>query len=659
MSSRTLWTPSPEQIEATRLTAFARRVAERHGADVSDYESLWRWSVEHLEEFWAEVWDFFEIAPDTAYSAVLAERSMPGAVWFPGARLNYVDHILRQATGREHESALISVREDGTESRLTWGELVAQVGAVASAMQRMGVGQGDRVVGYLPNVPAAVVAFLAAASIGAVWSACGPEIGRDGAVARFAQLEPVLLIAADGYRFGGRLHDRRPVVAGMAASLPTLRHVVTVPVAGLPSTGTQWADLLTEPCTPRPVPVPFDHPLWIVYSSGTTGLPKGLVHGHGGILISARAQSGLQSDVHPGDRSMSYTSTSWIMWNATVNGLLSGVTAVLYDGNPMHPSIGRLWQLAADQRLNSLGVSPGYLLACEKAGVHPATEHDLSALRSVGVTGSPVPARSYRWVAEEFGPAVQLRAFSGGTDFAATLVGGAPWLPVYEGEMSCRSLGCHVEAWNEAGHAVIGEIGELVIRSPMPSMPLRIWGDTDGRRYREAYFAHYPGVWRHGDWLTITSRGTAIIHGRSDSTLNRNGVRMGSADIYQAVEALPEVTEALVIGVEQPDGGYWMPLFVHLADGATLDDHLTARIRSAVREHASPRHVPDEVLAAPAIPHTFTGKKLEVPIKRIAQGVPPERACNIDSVDDPEALSWFAALTARRRTEAASRPALE
>ncbi|GAA4210877.1 acetoacetate--CoA ligase [Streptosporangium oxazolinicum] len=616
---------------------------------MSDYESLWHWSVEHLEEFWAEVWQFFDIAPGSSYSAVLAEPTMPGAVWFPGARLNYVDQILRQAAGREHEPALVSLGEDGTRTQLTWGELVAQIGAVSAAMTRMGVRAGDRVVGYLPNVPAAVVAFLATAAIGAVWSACGPELRPGGAAARFAQLEPVLLIAADGYVFGGRLHDRREVVSELAAALPTLRHVVTVPVTGLPSSGTRWTDLLTGNETVRPTPVPFDHPLWIVYSSGTTGLPKGLVHGHGGVLITALAQSGLQGDVRPGDRGMSYTSTSWIMWNGTVNGLLSGATAVLYDGNPMYPSVDRLWQMAAEQRLSGLGVSPGYLLACEKAEVHPATEHDLSALRGIGVTGSPVPARSYRWIVEEFGPSLPLRAFSGGTEFSAALVGGAPWLPVYEREMSCRSLGCHVEAWDEAGHAVTDEIGEMVIRSPMPSMPLRIWGDDDGHRYRETYFAHYPGVWRHGDWLTITSRGTAIIHGRSDSTLNRNGVRMGSGDIYQAVEALPEVAEALVLGVERPDGGYWMPLFVQLTDGATLDEELIGRIRSAVREHASPLHVPDDVLCAPAIPHTVTGKKLEVPIKRIIQGVPAEQACTISAVDDPEALRWFADLAARRR----------
>jgi acetoacetyl-CoA synthetase len=645
-----LWTPSPERIESSKLTAFARRIEAAHGERFEDYESLWRWSVEHLEDFWAEVWNFFDVAPGTSYDAVLTDRSMPGAVWFPGARLNYAEHVLRRGEGRGSETALVAVAEDGTVSEVTWDELIGQVGAVATALRRMGVQQGERVVGYLPNVPQAVVAFLAAASIGAVWSACGPEIGLQSAIDRFAQLEPVLLIACDGYRFGGRTHDRRELVGDLAAALPTLRAVVSVPVIGTEPEGAvlPWSDLLAEPGEVAPVQLPFDHPLWVVYSSGTTGLPKGLVHGHGGILLVALAGSGLQNDPQPGDRGMSYTSTTWIMWNSMVSGLLTGSTAVLYDGNPMYPSVDRLWQLAEEHRLTGLGVSPGYLQACAKAGLHPARDHDLSALRSLGVTGSPLPASSFRWVYDELGPDFVLRVFSGGTDFAATLVGGSPWLPVYLGEMSGRSLGCHVESWDADGKPLVGEVGELVILSPMPSMPLRIWGDEDGRRYHDAYFDTYPGVWRHGDWLTITSRGTALIHGRSDSTLNRHGVRMGSSDIYQAVEALPEVAEALVLGIEQPDGGYWLPLFVRLADGAVLDEELTDRIRSAVRTQASPRHVPDEVLEVPAVPHTTTGKKLEVPIKRIFQGVPVEKACNLGAVDDPSAVTWFADLARRR-----------
>lgn len=650
-----LWTPAPERVANSRLTAFARRVEERHGVRFEDYESLWRWSVEHLEDFWAEVWDFFEVAPGTTYETVLVDRTMPGATWFPGARLNYAEHVLRQGSGRGGDTVLVAVGEEGVTAELTWDELRAQVGAAAAWMRRQGVREGERVVGYLPNVPQAIVAVLAAASIGAVWSACGPEIGLRSAIDRFAQLEPVLLVAIDGYRFGGRTHDRRELVEDLAAALPSLRDVVHVPVVGdePPRGGTPWAEVVAEPAEVEFVQVPFDHPLWIVYSSGTTGLPKGLVHSQGGVLLMALAQGGLQGDPQPGDRGMSYTSTTWIMWNSTVSGLLHGGTAVLYDGNPMHPSVDRLWELADEHRLTSLGVSPGYLAACAKAGLHPGRDHDLSNLRSIGVTGSPLPATSYRWVYDELGPDILLRVFSGGTDFAASLVGGAPWLPVYLGEMSGRQLGCHVESWDAEGRPVVDEVGELVIRSPMPSMPLRIWGDEDGRRYHDAYFDTYPGVWRHGDWLTVTSRGTCVISGRSDSTLNRHGIRMGSADIYQAVEALPEVAEALVVGVEQPDGGYWLPLFVRLADGAVLDDALVDRIREAVRTQASPRHVPDEVLAVPAIPHTTTGKKLEVPVKRIVQGVPVDQACKLDAVDDPAAVRWFADLATTRSRGAA------
>ena len=650
-TGQVLWTPTDQSRQGAQLTAFAREVEQRHGVAIAEYDDLWRWSVEHLEDYWAHVWRFFDVAPGTSYDEVLTDRNMPGASWFPGARLNYAEHILRQGAGRESEPVLVSVAEDGSCHSTTWGELIEQVGAVAGALRRFGVQPGERVAAYLPNVPEAVVAFLAAACIGAVWSACGPEIGLQSAVDRFAQLEPVLLIATDGYVFGGREHDRRQLVEDLSAALPTVRNVVHVPVLGTEpaGTGSRWQDLLAVPGEAAPEPMPFDHPLWVVYSSGTTGLPKGLVHGHGGILLTALAQTGLQGDPQPGDRGMSYTSTTWIMWNAMVSGLLGGGTAVLYDGSPMYPSVDRLWQLAAGHRLTGLGVSPGYLQACERAGLHPARDHDLSALRGLGVTGSPLPARSFRWVYDELGPDVALRPFSGGTDFAATLLGGAPWLPVYQGEMSARSLGCHVESWDPDGRSLVDEVGELVIRSPMPSMPLRIWGDDSGERYHEAYFDVYPGVWRHGDWLTITSRGTGIVHGRSDSTLNRHGIRMGSADIYQAVEALPEVEEALVLGVELPDGGYWLPLFVRLADGTALNDELVDRIRTAVRTQASARHVPDEVLQVPAVPHTVTGKKLEVPIKRIMQGVAVDQACNLGAVDDPAAVAWFADLAERRR----------
>jgi acetoacetyl-CoA synthetase len=656
-----LWQPDESLRSHSHLAAFAAHVRREHGVALEDYDPLWQWSVEHLEDFWAAVWAFFDVQASTPYETVLASRTMPGARWFAGARLNFAEHVLRRAEGRGDQPAVVGVAEDGTTVELSWDALRDSVGRAAAGLRRLGVRPGDRVVAYLPNVPEAIVAFLATASVGAVWSACAPDIGSPSAADRFAQLDPVVLITADGYSFGGKPFDRRQAADDLVSRLPTLRHVVSVPVldlephavAGAPER-TSWAALLDEAAAPVFEQVDVDAPLWVVYSSGTTGLPKGLVHGHGGALLMGFAQGGLQHDTRAGDRICWYSSTTWIMWNAIVSGMLLGATAVVYDGSPMHPSVDRLWQLAEEQRLTSLGTSPGYLLACAKAGLRPGTEHDLAALRALGVTGSPLPASSFRWVYEAVRPDLWLQVISGGTDFAAALVGDAPWLPVYAGEMSGRALGCHVESWDADGHPVVDEVGELVVVSPMPSMPLRIWGDDDGSRYADAYFDVYPGVWRHGDWMTLTARGTVVVHGRSDSTLNRHGVRMGSADIYQAVESMPEVSEALVLGVELEDGGYWLPLFVVLSPGAHLDEALVARIRDTVRTQASPRHVPDEVLQAPAIPHTATGKKLEVPIKRIVQGTPVDRACNLGAVDDPDAVRWFAALADERRRERGS-----
>ena len=595
-----------------------------------DYQSLWRWSVDDPAAFWGALWEYFELGdpPDR----VLDNPEMPGARWFPGVRLNYVDQIVRNA--RTDRPAILHVSEDGQVTELSWHELLRRTATFAQTLRSHGVAAGDRVVGYLPNIPEAIIAFLATASIGAIWSACGQDYSAKAALDRLGQLEPVVLVTADGYRYGGKTHDKRDDVAALQAGLPTLRATV------LASELTAEADT-NELDT---VPVEFDHPLWILFSSGTTGLPKGILHGHGGVVLEHLKAIALQSDIGADDTFFWYTSPSWMMWNFQVAGLLVGATIVCYDGSPNYPNPDALWDIAARVGATVLGTSPGYVLGCTKAGAVPRTEHDLSALRTVGITGSSLPPSSSLWLRDNVGERVQVASISGGTDVVSAFIGGVRTVPVWPGELSAPFLGVALDAWDESGKPVRGEVGELVITKPMPSMPVSFWNDPDGSRYRSAYFEMFPGVWRHGDWITITDHGSIVVHGRSDSTLNRHGIRMGSADIYQAVERLPEIAEALVIGAEQPDGGYWMPLFVVLADDAELTDELRDRIKRTIRDEVSPRHVPDEILVAPGVPHTRTGKKLEVPIKKLFQGADPARVVEKSAVDDPALLDWYANL---------------
>ena len=649
-----IWLPREQDVASAQITAFARHVHDAHGASVDTYPRLWVWSTEHLAEFWAAVWDFFDVSADGDRGEVLPEEVMPGAGWFPGTALNYAEHALRPGrTG----PAVLAVAEDGTTTTRGWEELRAEVGAFAGWLRGQGVGPGDRVVGYLPNGPHAVVSFLACASIGAVWSVCGQDYGGAGAAARFAQLEPVVLVAADGYRWNGRRHDRREEVETLRAALPSLRRTVTVSHVGLGHPAgpgrTSWAEATAVPAAPRFERVAFEAPLWVLFSSGTTGVPKGIVHGHGGVLLEHLKLLGLHLDLRPGETFFWYTTPNWMMWNLQVSGLLVGATCLLYDGSPSHPGPERLWTLAAEHRAAVLGVSPGYLGGSAGAGLEPGRDLDLSALRTLGATGAPLAAPAYRWVHDHVGAAVQVVSTSGGTDVVSGFAGSAPTTPVWPGEISAPMLGVALAAWDPDGEPVVDEVGELVVTRPMPSMPLRFVADPDGERYREAYFSTYPGTWRHGDWVTLTSRGTVVISGRSDSTLNRHGVRLGSADVYAVVEALPEVREALVIGAELDDGGYWMPLFVVCAPGAGLDDALREKITTALRTQASPRHVPDEILAVPAVPHTRTGKKLEVPVKRVLQGAAPERVASRDAVDDFDVLASYARFA---RSASASAP---
>jgi acetoacetyl-CoA synthetase len=649
-----LWQPDQARIARAQITRFQAWAAERHGAPAEGgYAALHQWSVEELETFWKAVAEWFDVRFSTPYERVLADSSMPGARWFPGATLNYAEHALRAAATRAAEPALLHVGETHDPRHLTWSELRRQVASLAAELRALGVRPGDRVSGYLPNIPQAVVAFLATAAVGGVWTSCAPDFGARTVLDRFQQVEPVVLFAVDGYRYGGKEHDRRDAVAELRRGLPTLRAVVHIPLLGTEATAEalEWSALTSADAEPVYEQVPFEHPLWVLYSSGTTGLPKAIVHSQGGILVEHLKQLGLHCDLSPGDRFLWYTSTGWMMWNFLVSGLLTGTTIVLYDGSPGHPGTGALWHVAERTGATFLGTSAAYVMACRKAGVHPARDHDLSRVQCVGTTGSPLPPDGFRWLHDEFaasGADLWIASVSGGTDVCSCFAGAVPTLPVHLGELQAPGLGTDLQSWDPGGEPLTDEVGELVVTNPMPSMPIHFWNDPDGTRYHDSYFDTYPGVWRHGDWTTITSRGSVIIHGRSDSTLNRQGVRMGSADIYEVVERLPEIEESLVIGIEEPDGGYWMPLFVHLVPGAVLDETLRNHIKQTIREQLSPRHVPDGIIQVPGVPHTLTGKRIEVPVKRLLQGAPLEQAVNPASVDNLDLLRFYQQLARER-----------
>jgi acetoacetyl-CoA synthetase len=649
-----LWTPSAEAIERSNLTAYTRWLeSERALGFDGDYHALWRWSVERLEDFWRSIWDYFEVEASGDPTTVLADRSMPGARWFPDVELNYAEHIFR--TGDEGAVAVRHQAESGELGEITWGALRSRVAALAAGLRERGVGRGDRVVAYLPNSPYALIGFLAASSIGAVWSSCSPDFGVGSVVDRFAQIDPKLLIAVDGYTYNGRDFDRMDVVAELERAMPSLEATVLVdyldPNAdpGRLAKGVAWSEVESagagaELAFER---VPFDHPLWVLYSSGTTGLPKAIVHGQGGILLEQLKKGHLHLDAQAGDRAFWFTTTGWMMWNFLTGILLTDASIVLYDGSPGHPDMNVLWDLAERTGMTTFGTSASYIAACMKAEVEPSANRDLSALRAVGSTGSPLAPEGFQWIYDHVGSDTWLFSTSGGTDVCTAFVGGVPSLPVYRGELQARSLGCAVDAFDEDGNSVVDEVGELVITEPMPSMPIHFWNDPDGERYRASYFEMFPGVWRHGDWIEITSRGTAIIYGRSDSTINRAGVRMGTSEIYRAVSSVEEVVDALVVDVTRPGAESWMPLFVVVREGAELDPELVAEIKRRVRERCSPRHVPDDVYAIAEVPRTLSGKALEVPVKRILMGTPVERAASKDSLANPGALDFFVDLAER------------
>jgi acetoacetyl-CoA synthetase len=648
-----LWEPPAALAQRARISDYMRWLAAERGHEFGGYDELWRWSVDDLDGFWASIWDYFEVQADGDPTPVLAERSMPGARWFPNASLNYAEHVFR---GKDDaETAILHASELRQLDELSWGELRAQVAAAAAGLRGLGVGKGDRVAAYLPNIPEAIVAFLASASIGAVWSSCSPDFGPASVIDRFAQIEPKALFAVDGYRYGGKDFDRRGTVTALQEAMPSLVGTVVLPYLDpepdLSPLGdaTTWAQLLAagEGAELRFERVPFDHPLWVLYSSGTTGLPKAIVQGQGGILLEHLKKLSLHVDAHPGDRLFWFTTTGWMMWNFLVSGLLTKAAIVLYDGNPGHPDMGALWDLAERAGVTMFGTSAAYIAACMKAGEEPGAGRDLSRLKALGSTGSPLSPEGFDWVYEQLGADTWLFSTSGGTDLCTAFVGGVPLLPVYRGELQARALGAAVEAWDEDGNAVVDEVGELVVTEPMPSMPVRFWGDDDGSRYRESYFEMFPGSWRHGDWIEITSRGTAIIYGRSDSTINRGGIRMGTSEIYRAVLDLDEIVDALVVDVPRPGTDGWMPLFVVLREGAKLNDELVREIARRVRAHCSPRHVPDQVFAIAEVPRTLSGKVLEVPVKRILMGAPAEQAASRDSLANPAALDYFTEMAAK------------
>jgi acetoacetyl-CoA synthetase len=640
-----LWTPRPDARATTRIGAFLDWLAREEGRSFASYDDLLRWSIDDLDGFWSAIWRHFDVRSTLDPGPALVDDRMPGARWFPGARLNWAEQCLR-LDGHDRDDVVVVGRSQSRDRiTLTVAELRDEVARVRAGLRRLGVGRGDRVAAYLPNVPEAVIGVLATASLGATWTSCAPEFGTRSVVDRLGQVEPKVLLAVDGYRYGDRAIDRSEELAAIRAALPSLAATVVLPyldadAARIPGAGT-WAELRAEPGELEFEPVAFGHPLFVLYSSGTTGLPKPIVHGHGGILLEHLKVLALHNDLGPADRFFWFSTTGWMMWNYQVSGLAVGAAIVLFDGAPGHPDLAALWRLAADEGVTFFGTSAPFLMACRKDGLRPAELVDLSALRAIGSTGAPLPVEGFRYVHDAIGPAVHLQSLSGGTDVCTAFVGASPLVPVWEGEISCRQLGCAIEAFAPDGTPLIGEQGELVITRPMPSMPVAFWNDPDGERYRAAYFDEFPGVWRHGDWITFTDRGSCVISGRSDATLNRGGVRIGTAEFYAVVEAIPEVADSLVVHLDRDDR---LLLFVAMRDGAALTDELRARIGRELRTTLSPRHAPDEITAVPSIPRTLSGKKLEVPVKRILGGTPADVAASRGSLADPSSLDAFEAL---------------
>ena len=643
---RLLWKPDADLINNSRMVDFFAWLQREQGLGFQTYAEAWQWSIEHLDDFWQAISDYFSVIHHTPPQNVRVGNAMPDVSWFEGSTLNYAEHIFRSAT--DAHPAILFQSERHSLEEISWSALRQKTASLANYLREQGIGKGDRVVAFLPNIPEATIGFLATNSLGAVWSSCSPDFGLSSVVDRFQQIEPKVLLAVDGYQYGGKSFDKLDVVAQLREALPSLENVILLPylneqadVSGIRN-AVRWEatqqNLETELTF---TPVPFEHPIWVLYSSGTTGIPKAITHSHGGVLLEHLKYLAFHNDVHPGERFFWFSTTGWMMWNFVQAALLVQATIVLYDGSPGYPDLNVLWDLTEKAGIHHFGTSAPFLVASMKKELRPAEEFKLSTLRSIGSTGAPLPPEAFDYVYEHIKSDVWLCSMSGGTDVCTAFVGGCPLLPLYEGEIQARALGCALYAYNDQGQAVENEVGEMVITEPMPSMPIYFWNDPDKERYRDSYFDEFPGIWRHGDWVEVTDRGSLVIYGRSDATLNRQGIRIGTAEIYRSINKIPEIADSLIVNLELEGGRHYMPLFVTLAEGQKLDDDLIQKVKKQLREDYSPRHVPDELIEVPDIPYTISGKKLEAPVKKILLGRPPGKAANRDAMRNPDSLQFF------------------
>lgn len=640
-----LWSPSPETIDQSNLKHFIKWLAQHKGLAFEDYHELWKWSVDDTAAFWESMWQYVDVLHNGTYNRVLSDDHMPHVKWFEGTYLNYAEHIFRKTN--DVYPAILFKSEHSALKEISWKELEQQVAAVQHFLKSKGITAGDRVAAYLPCIPEATIAFLAVNSLGAVWSGCSPDFGTQAVMERFVQIEPKVLISVDHYTYGGKRFDKKETVSDLLKSLPTVTDTLIISSHAEDISDDKsislWHDVIHQKATLEFVRVPFHHPIWILYSSGTTGLPKAIVHSHGGILLEQLKYVTFHNDFKPGERCFWYTTTGWMMWNYIHGSLLVGATMVLFDGSPAHPDLNTLWQFAEEARIHHFGTSAGFILACIKAGIKPG-QYNLHNLRSISSTGSTLPPEGFEWVYKEVKKTIWLASMSGGTDVCSAFVGGNPTWPVYAGEIQCRALGCNLEAFDDDGKPVTHEVGEMVITKPMPSMPVYFWNDPEFKRYTESYFEMYPGIWRHGDWIRITEHHGVIIYGRSDATLNRGGIRIGTSEIYRAVDKVKEVKDSLIICIEKEGGAFWMPLFVVMQDNVALTDELKKKINTTIRSDYSPRHVPDEIIAVPDIPYTISGKKTETPVKKVLMGKDPNKVVNKGSLRNPESMNFFSRL---------------